>query len=121
MADRGAKRVTFAAGGRLFALKFPADAPFSAFMEELEVRRLLLGGGAAFLRGALQVLVAGWLAAVVCACEMQSAPTHSSPVSQAHGSRPASTLNRPDPIQSKRTPIQSKPTAVQGVQQHLRL
>ncbi|KIY99868.1 VID72-domain protein [Monoraphidium neglectum] len=36
VADRGARRVTFAAGGRLFALRFPDDAGFGGFMEDLE-------------------------------------------------------------------------------------
>ncbi|GBF92192.1 hypothetical protein Rsub_05274 [Raphidocelis subcapitata] len=36
VADRGAKRVTFAAGGRLFALRFPGEEGFSDFMEKLD-------------------------------------------------------------------------------------
>ncbi|KAI8463637.1 MAG: VID27 cytoplasmic protein-domain-containing protein [Monoraphidium minutum] len=36
VADRGARRVTFAAGGRLYALRFPDAGGFSDFLEELE-------------------------------------------------------------------------------------
>jgi hypothetical protein len=37
VADRPARRVTFGAAGRLYALKFPDDAGFGRFMEDLEV------------------------------------------------------------------------------------
>jgi hypothetical protein len=37
VADRPGRRVTFAAAGRLYALKFPSDKAFRDFMEELEV------------------------------------------------------------------------------------
>lgn len=36
VADRAARRVTFAAGGRLYALRFPGDGAFGEFMQDLE-------------------------------------------------------------------------------------
>lgn len=38
VADKAGRRLTFGAGGRLFALRFPDDARYDAFMKQLEVR-----------------------------------------------------------------------------------
>jgi hypothetical protein len=45
VADVGQQRITFAANGALWALRFPSAASYRAFMTELEVRVWSVVGG----------------------------------------------------------------------------